>query len=558
MVSALGAAARAQPAGEPNTGFIGKGPVIPRLEIEDCPQVDPGLDNTQRIARGRERYERGETLYIQGDYEGAVRELIGSYCLIQYYGILKDIGQAYERKLDYERAIGYLSKYIERIPPNATRPTPCAADPQEDRENVSRRIHVLTNLTAQVFVQTNVTGARITIENDGGVASRGESGDTLSVQAGTYDMVIKHNDHETISQKVTLQIGKPYTFYFSMTPLKGTLAVQASPDGARIFLDDQLVGIGRIEKLLPPKRYKLDIELKDHTTYHGEATVLQQRTTRMPIELQPEPLFGRRQLIAYSTVGAGFATGALLFAFNDNNLVGAGSLIGAAAGFVGSYFYLPDGLELGTSNLTITTSLATAIGGAAMASLFTDDDAIRQPVIGASLIAGAGAGYYLARRLRVSPGDAAVVNSAILWGTAAGAGFAVSFAPPREVTAGLVLSGLGMGAISGVLLTRYFDVSRTRAVLIDVGGLAGVIGGLAVESLVNPSTTTAGNPNERADREREHLANYALAGMAVGLVVAGVLTRNFDTPDIPVRATVGAATDAAGRSTTTYGLSATW
>jgi hypothetical protein len=407
-------------------------------------------------------------------------------------------------------------------------------------------------------VKTNVDTARVTIENDGGVASRGNNNSTLSVPAGTYDMVIRSDGFVTVTQKVQFQIGKPYTFYIAMEPKKGTLSVQATPEDARIFLDDQLAGIGRIDKELVPKKYKLEIEARDHITYHGDVVVLQERDTRLPVELQPQPLFGRRQLIAYSTFGGAIATGALLFAFNDTAIAGTGSLIGAAAGFVGSYFYLPDGLELGTSNLTITTSLATSIAGFAAASLFTENDAVRQPVTGLSLIAGAGAGYYLARRLRVKPGDAAVVNSAMLWGTAAGAGFAVSFAPPRQVSAGLVLTGLGMGAISGVLLTRYFDVSRTRAVLIDVGGLAGVIGGLAVESLVNPSTASVGNPQELVDRDREHLANYALAGMAVGLIAAGVLTRNFDAPEIPVRAAFGSATDASGRATTTYGLSATW
>ena len=43
-------------------------------------------------------------------------------------------------------------------------------------------------------------------------------------------------------------------------------------------------------------------------------------------------------------------------------------------------------------------------------------------------VAGAGLGYYLGKRTNIRPGDAALINSALLWGTAAGGLFAVSFA----------------------------------------------------------------------------------------------------------------------------------
>ena len=38
---------------------------------------------------GSEHYERGETLYAQGDYEGAVLELVYGYCLAPTYYTLR-------------------------------------------------------------------------------------------------------------------------------------------------------------------------------------------------------------------------------------------------------------------------------------------------------------------------------------------------------------------------------------------------------------------------------------------------------------------------------------
>ena len=79
---------------------------------------DQGIAPDEVTRRGAEHYDRGETLYQQGDYEGAVRELVYSYCLVPaFYTILEDIGQIYERNLDYEKAIGYLERYVRAVPP---------------------------------------------------------------------------------------------------------------------------------------------------------------------------------------------------------------------------------------------------------------------------------------------------------------------------------------------------------------------------------------------------------------------------------------------------------
>jgi len=136
--------------------------------------------------------------------------------------------------------------------------------------------------------------------------------------------------------------------------------------------------------------------------------------------------------------------------------------------------------------------------------------------------------------------------------------FAVSFDPGHVVAGGLVLSGLGMGAIGGLLLQSNFSISRTHAALIDVGGVIGIIGGLAAESLAYPTQTTQG-PSDPVDaRAQEHLANFALGGMALGLLTAGILTRNLDDPKIPVSPAISQATAQGGSAITVYGVTGTW
>ena len=541
IVSVHAGIARAQ--GEPD--------LIPQhLRIDDCPVKDPGLTDAQLRQRGGEHYTRGETLYIQGDYKGAVEELIASYCLIPYYSILKDIGQAYERDLDFELAVAYLERYVRDIPPDAKRTSQCAADPQEDRGNVSRRVSVLRRLPAKVLVQTDPDGAQITISN-GKTAGRRLSGQELTIVGDTYKMTIEKPGYETVTKSINVRIGKPYTYFEKLTPLTGKLSVQVSPADARIFLDDKLVGLGRYEADLAATTYTVMSEAPNRLTVSRRVEVLPNRVNRVQVELTPRPQFARRQLILYATIGGGVSSGLLTNAFDDTSIAFYASLGGTIAALGGSYFYLPDDVPLGTSNLTITSSVAVGIAGGSATLLFTNSDQVAAPVGGAGMIVGAAAGYYLGERTKIRPGDAALINSSLTWGTVAGSLFALSFDPPREIAAGLVLSGVGMGAIGGVLMTSYFDISRTHALLIDVGGIVGILGGLAAESIIYPATATG---DESDGRTQEHVANFALAGMAVGLVGAGILTRNIDAPKIVIQPSINKVTTSSGTQTTFYGV----
>src|SRR4029453_17972198 len=100
-----------------------------------------------------------------------------------------------------------------KITPQATCSPPCSADPKEERENMTRRISVLMELRAHIFVQTSVPGARITIQNDSGVKARGSSGDTLEVKGGNYDVIVEKEGYVTKTEHIIARIGQPYTMF---------------------------------------------------------------------------------------------------------------------------------------------------------------------------------------------------------------------------------------------------------------------------------------------------------------------------------------------------------
>lgn len=522
-----------------------------KLEIDDCPKPDDKLTKQDLIKRGGERFDRGNTLYLQGDYLGSVKELIGAYCTIPFHSILKNIGQSYERLLEYEKAIAYLQRYTDAITPQTPRENDCAVEPMVDKQNTLRRIEVLRRLEAHVFVETSPPDATVTLMARERRAAYGKSGSEILVGGGAYEMIVEKVGHKTEKRPIDVKIGKPYTYYVPLKKLEGRLSIQTTPSDARVFLDKRFVGIGRAVEDLPATTYQLLVEAPGREEYQETIEVLPSRENRLNIQLRPKPQFARRQLIVYAGIGGAVATGSLLYAFEKTTIAGVGSVAGVGAGLVGSYIWLPDEVPLGTANLTITASLAATAFGVGTTLAFTDDPAIQEPVLGASLVAGAGLGYYFAERTKVSPGDAALLNTTMLWGAAAGIGFAVSFDTGRELTSGLVLSGLGMGTIGGLVMMRYYDISRTHAALIDVGGIVGVIGGLAAESL-------AYREDQNTTRQQEHAANFALGGMAIGLIVSGVLTRNYDEPKVPVTPALGTAQNVDGTSSMTLGVQGSW
>jgi hypothetical protein len=521
---------------------------IPVLEIDDCP-AKPQVDATKLQAIGFEHFQRGEVLYVQGDYKGAVKELVAAYCIFPFYSILKDIGQAYERELDYERAIAYLDRYVAEMPKDAQKANACAPDPQEDRLNVIARVKSLRALRAKILINTEPAGAQITLSNEDGIQGRGVSGDQLEVLGGSYTALIERKGYHPVTLPVHAEIGKPYTFFAKLEPRTGRLRVRAVPANARLFLDQRQVGTGAFETELPGGHYTLTAEAADHVTVKRDVELLADRDTPIALELPAVPQTGRRQFIGYVTTAGGVVGGTVAGVSSDPAVIFAGAAVGIGAGFFGSTFIAPRDIPLGTSSLTITSSLIGGVAGGASTVLFTGDGNRIAPAIGGGLLLGGFAGYYLGSKTQISPGDAAVINSGALWGTAVGTLFSGTFdaSDDRKISAGLTLSGLGMGTLAGVLMTRYFNVSRTRAALIDLGGLVGVFVGVAIENVVSQSRDqTQANPGRTA--------NYTLGGLATGLLLAGILTRNVDTPKVSVTPVV-TKTTAGSTSTTTFGVS---
>ncbi|MBT8493189.1 MAG: hypothetical protein KJO07_09030, partial [Deltaproteobacteria bacterium] len=144
-------------------------------ELEGC-EPESELAPKQRLTRASEHFNRGRELYEQGSYQQSIREFAAAYCHAPDPAPLKNIAQAYERLIQYEKAVVYLKRYILELP----------LERKQERDRTGFRLKVLERQPASIRVATLPAGAEVTLENEAGpVAKRRANEKPIMVQRGT-------------------------------------------------------------------------------------------------------------------------------------------------------------------------------------------------------------------------------------------------------------------------------------------------------------------------------------------------------------------------------------
>jgi hypothetical protein len=240
--------------------------------------------------------------------------------------------------------------------------------------------------------------------------------------------------------------------------------------------------------------------------------------------MQPaRPRNGKIELLIASTAFGVIEGGIVAAALSDSPpLVGGIALAAGGLGFLAPLVLLPREVPTGQTSLMIGGRIWGAIEGLGIASLAYGDPgaaetrrAVSLLVAGGSILAGVGLGI-AARRLDVSAGEAALVNSAGTWGVTSAALLLAAVDAGDEIIGPVLLTGVNVGLIAGGVLASRLEPSRGRMLLIDLSGLGGVAAGTALAALVQQS---------------DNAPRFALGGLAVGLTVGALVTRQVDSDD---------------------------
>lgn len=247
--------------------------------------------------------------------------------------------------------------------------------------------------------------------------------------------------------------------------------------------------------------------------YSGTAAAETARQAAEGIGEERESTGGRNELVAWNTI-YGAALGVMIPAAlgaDESAPYGVGLLIGTPLGFVASRAYANSrSMTPGHARaITFGTWWGTFqgigwrevfdIGDETFTSCLPppdqnicdtfDVDSELAPVTAAVIggLVGLGTGAALGASLDISPSTALITNFAALWGTWYGVAGGVVANLENDGLVAATLIGGDIGLLTGALAGPSLNMSRRRAWLIHLTGIAGLVGGLGVDLIAQPN-----------------------------------------------------------------------
>ena len=524
-------------------------PATPATPAPPAPSATPAPP-TANADTAKAHYEKAQQLYATGNYDEAIAEYGEAYRLKPHPNVLYNIAQAYERLLDYAQSVVWFERYLAEAPKDAV-----------ERPIVENRLRILRNLPARVSVTTIPEHVHAAVVDVAGKRREADTPTVFKLPAGPYTIELSQPGWESESHDVAAEIGQPYFYQYRLKRSTTQVSIFTRPRGARVFIDERLVGETPFASNLDVGHHKLLLEHKDYPWHREDLDVKEGKPIQREITLTRPIRSGRTELVIGAMVFGGAAGPLLVASVLGNSSFGNSGLglavyllssgAGIGAGFLGSFLATRDGIKVGYSSLMIGggvwgTSIATSLSlGLDVPARFIYGIAIAGSAIGMT------AGYLIARKTEISAGDAALVNSGGTWGTATGAllSQAIFRNPTGSQLGWFMLGGTTLGVMTGGLLAWKLELSRGHVGLIDVGGLAGTGLGFALGYVIG---VNAGQSEDNIQTG----ARYALGGLALGLLAGAVLTRKYKGDVPPVEALLHRDPDGEGGGRWAFGLPA--
>jgi hypothetical protein len=467
----------------------------------------------------RTHYEDGQKAYDRGDYETAIREFEQAYQLKPHPNVLYNIAQAHERLLEYAESVKWFERFLAEAPPDA-----------EFRPIVENRLRILRNLPARISVTSIPEKIHATLVSNG-QEYKADTPTTFKVPAGDYQVYLDLPGWEAERHDVHADIGQPYFYQYRLKRSTSTLQVFSRPRGARVFIDNHLVGSTPFADAVEVGSHQLLLEHPDYPWYKEQIEVKPNQPLKREIKLTRPVRSGRTELVIWAMIYGGVIGELLIGAISNFQGLGStetslplqfgASLAGIGLGFVGSFLATPNGIKVGHSSLIIGGSAwGMALGSEMALGLNVPNQYIYAlALLGSGL--GTTTGVLVSRWRDSTPGDAAVFNSGAMWGTVTGALLSQSIFdhPTLSELGWFCLGGTVLGGVSGALAAWRVDISRGHMGLIDLGGVTGGGLGFALGYIIGGTTPSSTGVQDGS--------RYALGGMALGLLTAAILSRNY-------------------------------
>jgi len=181
----------------------------------------PAADTTA-TAEARERFQRGVSLYRENSFDAALAEFRRAYELAPNYRILYNLAQVQVERHDSVAALSLFSQYLQQggSEIDAAR-----------RAQVERDMQSLRGRVADLTVESNVSGAQLTI--DGVEAGTLPLTGPVQVNSGVRQITLAKPGYQSVSRSVTIAGAQPLKLALALQPLDNRTPVGATAAGAQ-------------------------------------------------------------------------------------------------------------------------------------------------------------------------------------------------------------------------------------------------------------------------------------------------------------------------------------
>jgi hypothetical protein len=169
---------------------------------------DRASTSPQRPTDAGSHFDRGATLYKEGDYAAALIEFKRAYDASPTWQVLFNIGQCYFELRDYANALLTLQRFQAEGGDRIGR---------EDRATLDAELPDLSNRVARITVSSNLEGAIVSVDDQ--VVGKTPLSDPVLVSIGLRKIAAAHEGHSPVQQRLALAAGDAVVVRLDFTPV---------------------------------------------------------------------------------------------------------------------------------------------------------------------------------------------------------------------------------------------------------------------------------------------------------------------------------------------------
>jgi hypothetical protein len=222
-------------------------------------------------------YEGGKILYGDGDYAGAKVKFQAAYDTAKDPRLLWNMAVCEKGLRHYARVVALTQQYLELGGPLIT---------EEDRTEAKELLNAIESFTVALSLDVNEAGAEVTIDGEG--VGTTPLPTAVTVDIGTRDIRVSKPGFKPFQSTLPLGGQKQASLKVMLVPElhEGQLNIRA-PQGGRISIDGQQVGVGNWTGKLKSGGHTLRVEALGMRPYQSEVVLQDDEKRAVDVALEP-------------------------------------------------------------------------------------------------------------------------------------------------------------------------------------------------------------------------------------------------------------------------------